>query len=424
MSLNIIFITAGEWPSQNGLLVSQVLETARALQTQGHTVSWLAAIPLLSRLKRLVLRNHDLAWLQAECKSAGIVFHYQIIPVTLGSPWSMPMRRWWHHRVTRSVVRHLLSTGAKNGPIILHARSYYAAEIGLLLRQLICTRDTDRPVVTSFDMRSLLGPEVPMAHGVAGRAAYGFIKELEYSLVRDSDMTFVPVDIARRQYLEETGLTIHHAAIQGLDRDPGWKVNFSARWSTPRIGYSGSLGQWNDPQLLLKMFDLFPGFEPRLACIPIDVFTGMDCKLHQQFELPAYYDSLLALVIPGLPNVDGYFRTLKMRCNFFSTKAAEALSMGVPLVVSSELAELAEFIRQHECGLVVELRDGRPHLPSGVEISSREMWERLTINAARVGAMFERHAVIGVYERAWQAAIERRRSVNLIVAPQAKQVHQ
>lgn len=421
MSLNIIFITAGEWPAQNGLLVSQVLETARALQSQGHTVSWLAAIPLLSRIKRLVLRDHDLALLQAECEGAGIVFYPQIIPVTLGSPWSMPLRRWWHKRVAWRAVCHPVSAGGGSGPVVLHARSYDAAEIGLLLRQLICNRDVGRPVVASFDMRSFLGPEVPMAHGIAGKAVYGFIKALEYRLVRDSDITFAPVDIARRQYAEETGLTIHHAAIQGLDREPGWQVDFFGRWSMPRIGYSGSLGQWNDPQLLLKMFGLFPDFKPRLACVPIDAFAGMDCKLYKQFELSACYDSLLALVIPGLPTVDGYFRTLKMRCNFFSTKAAEALSRGVPLIVSSELAELAEFVRHHDCGLVVELRNGQPHLPEGVDISSREMWERLTRNAARVGAMFERHAVIGLYERAWQAAIVRSGEEGQIVTSQIQQ---
>lgn len=421
MSLNVIFITAGEWPSQNGLLVSQVLETARALQAKGYTVSWLAVIPLLSRVKRFVLRVRDLTWLQAECECAGILFYNQIIPVTLGSPWSMLMRRWWHKRVARRAVRQLLSAGCLGGPIILHARSYDAAEIGLLLRQLICTRDSNHPVVASFDMRSLLGPEVPMAHGVAGTAAYGFIKEQEYALVRDSDITFAPINIARRQYVEETGLTIHYAAIQGLDRDSDRQVNFSARWLRPRIGYSGSLGQWNDPQLLLRMFGLFPGWEPRLACIPIDDFAGMDCKLYKQSELSAYYDSLIALVIPGLPTIEGYFRTLKMRCNFFSTKAAEALSMGVPLVVSSELAELAEFVREHDCGLVVDLRDGIPHLPAGVEISSRAMWERFTSNAERVGALFERHAVISVYERAWQAAIDRRRGANPTVAANVQQ---
>lgn len=408
MSLHVIFITAGEWPAQRGLLVSQVLETARALQSQGHTVSWLAAIPLLSRLKRLVLRDRDLAWLQAECQRAGIVFDHQIIPVTLGSPWSMPLRRWWHRRVARRALDRPVSAGGHGREMVLHARSYDAAEIGLLLRPLIGTRDAGRPVVASFDMRSFLGPESPMGHGAVGTAAYGFVKALEFQLVRDSDVAFLPVNVGRRQYLEATGLTIQYAPIQGLDREPGWRLDFETRWANRRIGYSGSVGQWHDPVLLRQIFDLFPSCRPQLASKPIDAFAGLECQLYRQSELPAYYDGLLALVIPGLAEVEGYYRTLQMRCNLFSTKAAEALSRGVPLIVSSELQELADFVRQHECGLVVDVRHGRPALPALPGLDSRDLWERLSANAARVGERFARPAVLKVYEDAWRAALAQR----------------
>lgn len=408
MTIHIIFITAGEWPAQKGLLVSQVLETARTLQAKGYAVSWIAAIPLLSRLKRWALRDHDLQWLQAECKSAGIVFNHKIIPVTLGSPWSMPLRRWWHDRLAHHALLQHPVSGSEARATVLHARSYDAADIGLRLRRLMNTCDTSRPVVTSFDMRSFLGPESPMSHGAIGTAAYGFLKALEFELIRDSDVAFLPVNIGRRQYQEETGLTIEYAPIQGLDREDGWKVDFETRWANPKIGYSGSVGQWNDPVLLQQFFDLFPQYRPQLACKMIDAFAGLDCKFYRQSDLPAYYDNLLALVIPGLAQIEGYFRTLKMRCNFFSTKAAEALSRGVPLIVSSELKELADFVRDNECGIVVELRNGQPILPSGFDVHSRELWLRLTSNAARVGASFERQAVIGVYEQAWHTAIHRR----------------
>ncbi|MCA0177907.1 MAG: hypothetical protein LCH73_16740 [Proteobacteria bacterium] len=407
MTSHVVFITAGEWPAQKGLLVSQVLETARALQSKGYTSSWLAAIPLLSRVKRLVLRDHDLQWLQAECQRAGIVFECCTIPVTLGSPWSMPIRRWWHRRVARYALNGPVTQVAAGVATILHARSYYAAEIGLLLRTLIGAQFPDRQVVSSFDMRSFLGPESPMGHGIFGAVNYGFIKMLEFDLVRGSDVAFLPVHVGRRQYKEETGLDIAHAPIQGLDREPGWRADFELRWVRRRIGYSGSVGQWHDPVLLRQIFDLFPLFHPQLASKPIEAFAGLDCELYRQTELPAYYDGLLALVIPGLARVEGYYRTLQMRCNLFSTKAAEALSRGVPLIVSSELEELADFVRSHECGIVVELRNGRPSLPAGLDLDSPAFWKRLTANAMLVGASFERKVVIGVYERAWQTALER-----------------
>lgn len=410
MNTHVVFITAGEWPAQKGLLVSQVLETARALQSRGYTVSWLAAIPLLSRFKRFVLRDHDLQWLQSECQRSDIVFESCIIPVTLGSPWSMLLRRWWHKRVAQYALRRPVCAevdGTRD--IILHARSYDAAEIGICLRKMMRALNQSVQAACSFDMRSLLAPEVPMVHGIAGRLTYGFLKEFEFQLVRDSDVTFLPVDMARRHYYDETGLTIQHAPIQGLKREPSWKVDFERRWDERRLGYAGSIGRWNDPGLLVQMLNLFQDFKPDLATQSIDILSGMDCKLYKQSEMAGYYDRMLALVIPGLIWNDGYFGLLKMRCNFFSTKAAEALSRGVPLIVSSELAELAEFVRSHDCGIVLELRNGRPLLPAGLNVTSKDLWLRLTTNAASVGASFERQTVVGVYERAWQAAIERQR---------------
>jgi hypothetical protein len=408
MSFNVIFITAGEWPAQKGLLVSQVLETARALQAKGHSVSWLAAIPWLSRVKRWILRDQDMQWLRAECERTGIVFDSRIIPVTLGSPWSMPLRRFWHRRLAQQAMRRPV-IGNPGRATVLHARSYDAAEIGLQLQRLLSTYDGSRVIATSFDMRSFLGPESPMAHGAVGTAAYGFLKALEFELVRDSDVAFLPVNVGRRQYFEETGLTIHYAPIQGLEREAGWQVDFDARWSRRRIGYSGSVGQWHDPILLRQIFDLFPQCRPQLATKMIDAFAGLDCQLYPQSGLPDYYDGLLALVIPGLAQVEGYYRTLQMRCNLFSTKAAEALSRGVPLIVSSELQELADFVREHECGIVIDVRKGQPTPPPMIVLDSRALWERLTANATRVGARFARPAVVEVYERAWQAAIDRRR---------------
>lgn len=408
MTLRIMFITAGEWPAQKGLLVSQVYETARALQAKGYEVSWFAAIPLLSYLKRLLLRDKDLAGIDASCRASGIAFTRVIVPVTLGSPFSMPLRRWWHRRLARRALRQLRSLPAGSAGTVLHARSYYAAEIGVLLRDL-AGQDVCTPTIASFDMRSFLGPEMPMAHGTLGTAAYGFLKSMEYDLVRHSDASFLPVDVGRRQYREETGLEIHHAPIQGMEREPGWRIDFDRRWSSQRIGYSGSIGQWHDPALLRSIFRLFPALTPKLATKKIEAFRDYECTFYKPSELAGYYDDLLALVIPGLSEVRDYYRALQMRCNLFSTKAAEALSRGVPLIVSSELQELADFVRANDCGIVVDVRQGQTSLSEGQDIGDRDFWHRLSVNAAQVGARFTRQAVIGIYEQAWLAALERRR---------------
>jgi hypothetical protein len=409
MNARIMFITAGEWPAQKGLLVSQVYETARALQARGYQDSWFASVPLLSYLKRRLLRDKDLAAIEASCRENGISFARSIAPVTLGSPFSMPLRRWWHLRLARQALRHLSAQPGAFDATVVHGRSYYAAEIGVLLRDLMAAQGTGT-TIASFDMRSFLGPEAPMSHGAFGMAIYGFLKSLEYDLIRRSDASFLPVNVGRRQYREETGLEILYAPIQGMEREPGWSVDFDRRWSTKRIGYSGSIGQWHDPNLLKAIFQLFPALSPKLASKKIDALAGYECKLYKPAELADYYDGLLALVIPGLAQIDGYYRTLQMRCNLFSTKAAEALSRGVPLIVSSELQELADFVRTHDCGIVVEVRQGRPALPLGLAVDDREFWHRLSVNAAAVGTRFTRQAVIDIYEKAWLAAVAGRRA--------------
>lgn len=159
----------------------------------------------------------------------------------------MPLRRWWHKRVALRALRRPVCAVGQGFATVLHARSYDAAEIGLLLRQFIKARDAGRSIVASFDMRSFLGPEIPMGHGLVGTAAYGFVKALEFELVTNSDVAFLPVNVGRRNYQDETGATIQYAPIQGLDREPGWKPDFLSRWANRRIGYSGSVGQWHDP---------------------------------------------------------------------------------------------------------------------------------------------------------------------------------
>lgn len=405
MPRHIVFITAGEWPAQKGLLTSQVYETALALQAKGYQVSWFASIPLMSYLKRLMLRDKDIKNVSSVCRENDIPFTYVIAPVTLGSPFSMPLRRWWHRRLAKRALCFLDAHSGAADSRIVHARSYYAAEIGVYMRDLAASH---RTTIVSFDMRSFLGPEAPMGYGMLGTAIYGFLKSMEYELVKAADASFLPVNVGRRQYREETGLDIHYGPIQGLDREPGWSIDFDRRWAVRRIGYSGSVGQWHDPILLREIFAQFPALTPKLASKKIDSFEGLECTHYKPSELPGYYDGLLALVIPGLSKVEGYYRTLQMRCNLFSTKAAEALSRGVPLIVSSELRELAEFVQTHECGIVMDVRQGRPFLPPGIDIDDYTFWQRITHNAARVGADFTRAAVINGYERIWAAALSRR----------------
>ncbi|MEJ1936106.1 hypothetical protein WDZ92_38420, partial [Nostoc sp. NIES-2111] len=232
-AMNIVLLSSGEWPSTGSLLFSQVYETALSLRKEGYSVRWLATIPTVSLLKSLLLRRNDLQNVREACRVAGLPFDYAVIPVSLGSPISLPLRSFWlrraaHRLIARGSLRNL------EGSVVLHGRSYDATELALKLRDHL--RVAGVKVIASFDMRSWLPPEIPMNHSVLGRLAYGPWKEIEHRLLKESDTRFLPLEISRRHYSEETGVAITFAPIQGFERPIGWSANFDERWQARRIG--------------------------------------------------------------------------------------------------------------------------------------------------------------------------------------------
>lgn len=399
MQRSVIMVTAGEWPAARGLLVSQVLETAISLKSRGYDVSWVAAIPLLSYIKRVYLRTSDLNEIQKRCEIEGINFSYKIIPVTLGSPYSFWLRAFFHQRVASYIATKIRN---KSGQIVLHARSYYAAEIGILVKNEI---DSKKSIITSFDMRSLLPNEVVMGFGKLGIAFFGFFKVLEYRLLRKSDLVFLPLHNARTLIEMEAGINVRYVPIQGFDDNSNLDAFFNEKWVNKKIGYSGSIGQWHDPQLLLNVFHVLADYKPSLAMSYNPFFEGFEQKLYTQNQLKSYYDSLLALVIPGLKPSTNFYITSQMRINLFSSKASEALSRGVPLIVSAELNELATFVIKNGCGIVFDILDSKPVFREDIASLTKERWEELSINAAEAGKMFTRSFALNLYEKAWNEAL-------------------
>ena len=104
--------------------------------------------------------------------------------------------------------------------------------------------------------------------------------------------------------------------------------------------------------------------------------------------------------IDQLKSSNDTFMKYKESCNFFSTKAAESLSVGVPIIVNENIKELAEYVRTNHCGVVFrELRGGGVSF-SNVELSellTKQFWSTLTKNACQAGKMFRRDSVISRY---------------------------
>lgn len=395
---HVAFVTAGEMPSASALHASQVLQPAAALVAAGHQVTWLAAVPFLSWLRDIVTGGRRVALARESAHAQGLRFEAFVVPVSIGGLVSFlfrsPVMRWGGWRLA-----HRLNASS---PTLLQCRSYYATHMALAA----CQASDGAPWRVSFDMRSLMADELPLTLGVLGRACHGFAKQWEHWLLRRADAAFLPLRGGCRRLALESGVRVDYAPIQGFDRVAGWSPDFEARWRERAIGYAGSIADWHDAQLLREMLGLVAGSSPRLAMAPDPRLGGLPARAYPHAAMPAFYDSLVALVVPGRTDVGDVFVSMKVRSNFFSTKAAEALSMGVPLIVSSELAELATFVRDHGCGAIYDPSSRRLEYPANAMGDDRTRWEAMTRAAFTAGAVFERRRVLAIYRERWESLFE------------------
>lgn len=398
--MNIIFITAGEIPSISGLHGSQVLEPARVLASRGHRVQWIAAVPILPYMKNLSRNRLQIREARNKCNKFGIDFVSISCWFSLTGILSFPFRKALL-KMASSRMSQLISYTEKDINII-HARSYYAAEIAINLKS-----DAGVDIVASFDMRSILPEEIPLNRGFIGKIYFGFAKQWEYELLLKSDVSFLVVNFARRRIKEETGCDVIYAPLRGFDREANWDANFEERWANKIAGFAGSFSAYQDAKILLEMVYAVPEAIPRFATLQKKLLQGISCNTYKIDQMKGYYESLLFLAVPGIAINDDYFASFKMRCNSFSTKAAEALSCGVPLLVSSALKELSDFVIENDCGLVYDVTKRTIIYPQNPALQEKNFWEALTRNAIRVGKMFEGNNVLSVYENAWRQAADK-----------------
>lgn len=397
-TFDLVFVTAGELPLTTSLHASQVIEPAISMIRQGHSVEWFAAVPFLSYWKDAMLGGAKLRAVKQRCDELDIRFDYVVSPLSIAGTFSFLFRRPVLRHAAARIASRLAERTAR--PTVFHARSYYAAHLACEIRTIT---QADGNWRVSFDMRSVLPEEFPLTQGWVGRACFGFAKQWEHELLGKCDVAFLPLDYARERYARESGFQVVHAPIQGFDRPVGWSPDFARRWQARRIGYAGSIAAWHDPDLLREMLALVPGGHATLAMPAHPQLQGLECREYKHAEMAGFYDGLLALVVPGRKDSADYFVSFKMRCNFFSTKAAEALSLGVPLIVSSHLVELADFVRKHDCGAIYDPDLHQIVHPPGDWLTDEAQWSRLSENAKVVGEMFTRASVMELYRRNWSA---------------------
>lgn len=397
--MNIIQITSGELPSANGLHGSQVLNFLIDYVKIGNEVHWVSFIPILPFLKKYKKNKKNLVELERRCGANNIKFKYFFEIYTINGVFSFPFRMSLLKYSAMKLVRYLHLN--KIYKPIIHGRSYYASEIACIAKARL-----NNEAVSSFDMRSLSPEELPLTRGKAGLLMYGFAKNWEAELLRRCDVSFLGLDYGRFKVLNEIGVEVIYAPIRGLSRPSGWTVNFNQRWEMNKSGYSGSIGQYQNLDLILLLLKIRPSSNPSIATNDkIDAGDFIDIKSYPVELIHEYYEKLLYLVIPGTIDDSSFYSLFSTRCNLFSTKAAEALSLGVPIVVSSHLNELVDFVRKNDCGVVYDFNKKLIVHPSNFDPEDKNSWKRLTDNAVIAGDRFLSQNVNSIYLDAWKRKI-------------------
>jgi hypothetical protein len=404
--MRVTFLTVGEYPTGTGLHASQVLPFAAYLRTQGVSVDWIAFVPLEMRLRDLLVNKGSLlADMRKLAARHDIEFTVCLFPITIVRAYSYIFRRRLVDWAGRKLAKMLGKSDGGAEPHIFHCRSYFATAIALEASK------RNEQIRVSFDMRSLLPPEVPLMFPTLGKYLYGGLKEWESALLRQADCSFLPcLRGIRLLELEGAGTLPIQIPIAGFDDVPvsGPQENLL---NQALIGYVGGLGAWHSAKMLEALFLGLTEILPRCTfeVLTTDAFcSNLPIRV---YSLPHHLvqgalSRMLAMVIPGPEPelVDGYFTGSKLSANFFSTKAAEALSVGVPLLVNARIRELADYVRENRCGLVFNLENGRLSFEGVDETQLRSslLWDELRRGAQTCAREFKAQAVYLRYLAVWK----------------------
>ena len=407
-----IFLTVGELPSARGLITSQLLYLMSELKKEDYSACYVGVVPLQSYIRDKVLSKNDrLKGFKSLLAKENIEHRFIMSFLRMASPLSFLLKKWLSNGIANRVLKHL----DRNHRYIFHCRGYYSSYVANIIKERARAKKVDIKVI--FDMRSLFTLEFPIQFGRIGTIMFGLAKEWEHHLLVSSDLNLVTAQKSVELLRMEHGSTIniHYIPNAGLKANDKYSVDVKSRWKLKRIGYIGGIGGFHSQKsvkLFLDFFELiFPDYEQLILCsdptykryFPNAVYRSVDHR-----EMEKYYEELTGLVIPGNLDVTrDFFRSVHMRVSLFSTKAAEALSRGVPLIVSSRIEELAEFVVENRCGFVLEYDEQLKRLvPVGHdydELKSYEFWKMITENAYKVGISFTKESIISAYKKFWEA---------------------
>lgn len=247
-----------------------------------------------------------------------------------------------------------------------------------------------------------------MEVAMRGRLAKYFyldFKDWERTLLNASDTILMTTTRGVRSLeLESPSVNVHFLPISGFDVgtdfDSSFEQRFESVWRNKEYGYVGTIGGWHDADILEKLIvylsSCIQGGAPYILASNVSNVGSYRAKKLSNIEVKRKLSQSLFSIVSGC-KVNSYLTELKMSLNFFSTKAAESLSLGIPIVVNSEIKELADFVTQNNCGFVFHLSDdGQVAISEEVlsRLHSKQFWYTMHENALMAGKKFRRINVI------------------------------
>ncbi len=410
----VVLLSIGSYVKTSDLVYSQMLKLGDAIDEAGdYTVKSFVFLPIASCIKRYRKVIPDLKDIKSRTEHE---VNFGLTPIRWSGAFSFFLRelliKFHVYRLENAIFKDL----GFDTPIVLHCRNYYSAFVALRVKGR-----QPRSVKVVFDTRGLMPFEVPYISNM-GSLLFGPFHRWEHELVKFSDVVLVQAKKSKEymQLVHGKEPNITFLPISGFPikrRHKKLDCRFETAWKKKQFLYVGSLGHWNDIDKLFSAFSMISArFDEEVEFLvattePIS-FSQERLPFKIKFtsvrydEVHQLYNDSLALIIAGSAG-DDFFAQANMRLNYFSTKAVEALSLGVPLVVNDDLTELVEIVDSNQCGFKFSHFDQYKNTVTDLFGKSEEKhaWELVSRNADKLGSQFVAENVHMAYSQLWEKLI-------------------
>tara|TARA_B110000003_G_scaffold274244_1_gene313769 strand:- start:11744 stop:13015 length:1272 start_codon:yes stop_codon:yes gene_type:complete len=410
----VVLLSVGSYVKTSDLVYSQMLKLGDAIDEAGdYTVKSFVFLPIASCIKRYRQVISDLKDIKSRTEHE---VNFGFTPIRWSGAFSFFLRELFIKSHVYRLESAIFKDLASDTPVILHCRNYYSAFVALRVKGR-----QPRSVKVVFDTRGLMPFEVPYISKM-GSLLFGPFHRWEHELVKSSDVVLVQAKKSK-EYLELVHgkePNIAFLPISGFPlkrRHKKLDCRFKTAWKKKQFLYVGSLGHWNNMEKLFTAFSMIAArFDEEVEFL---VATTEQISFPQERlpfkikftsvpydEVHRLYNDSLALIIAGSAG-DDFFSQSNMRLNYFSTKAVEALSLGVPLVVNDNLTELAEFVDSNHCGFKFSHFDKYKNSSTDLcgKIEEKQAWGVVSRNADKLGSQFLAENVHTAYAQLWEKLI-------------------